>query len=191
MVIAVREPELEHVLGGRALLGSAAMAVHVDEAGEEVHLRAVDLFGGVVRPALRIDGHFREADAAHFLDAVPFDDHVHRPDRRRAGAVDDGDAADDQPLERTFALIRAAVGRVRLPLFGFLGEGGEEEGGASAATALRMSAHCSGGDQRGWTWQVPPRPEHLRPEPRRTSRSSGAWCPSSASWYFANSPDFM
>ena len=73
-------------------------------------------------------GTFGKPTLAHFLDAVAFDDDVHRPDRRRAGAVDDRRAADDQPLERPFAFIGTPVGRVRLARFlGFLGESGEGE----------------------------------------------------------------
>jgi len=43
---------------------------------------------------------------------IAFDDDVDRADRRRARAVDERRAADDQSLKRTFAFIGAAVGGV-------------------------------------------------------------------------------
>ena len=102
---AVRHPQLEHVLGGRPLLLAAGVAVHVDESGEHPDARAVDLLDRILRPGLRLDGHLRKADAAHFADAVAFDDDVHRSDRRRSGAVDERDRADDEPRPRPFAFV--------------------------------------------------------------------------------------
>src|SRR5207244_17602 len=97
---AVPEPELVDVLRGRPLLRAAGVAVHVDEAGQHPEVAAVDLLRRAGRPSLRLDRDQRRTDDADLADAVPLDDDVGRPDRRCAGAVDDGGAADDEPLER-------------------------------------------------------------------------------------------
>ena len=112
---AVRHPQLEHVLRGRALVGSAGVTMQVDETRQHVEIRRVDLFRRVLRPVLRFDRDLRKSDASDLPDAIAFDDDVHRTDRRRAGSVDERGAADDQPLKRTFAFISATircVGRV-------------------------------------------------------------------------------
>jgi hypothetical protein len=50
------------------------------------------------------------ARSAHGCDLIAFDDDVHWPARGRAGAVDDGAAAKDEPVIRPFAFIFAARG---------------------------------------------------------------------------------
>ena len=107
---AVRQPQLVDVFG---IVGLPAAAVHVqiDEAGHDVHAGRVDLLGALRRTPAIADGHLREADARDLGDAILRDDEIHRPARRRAGAVDDRGAADDQPVVRTIAFAGAAIGR--------------------------------------------------------------------------------
>ena len=66
---AVAHPELEDVLGGRALVGAAHVAVHVDEARQQVVSGEVDLVVARLRlgPVGRVDGDAGVADA---LDAA-------------------------------------------------------------------------------------------------------------------------
>ncbi len=82
------------------------MAVQIDEAGQ--HVVAGELQNLVVRPglgpALGIDRHARKAHAADRRDPVALDHDVDRAARRRAGAVDEADSAQDQALERPFTL---------------------------------------------------------------------------------------
>ena len=107
---AVHHPQLVDVFG-IARLAAAAVHVRVDEARHQVHAGAVDLLGALRRPAAFVDRHAGEADADDVGDAVVLDHDVHRPARRRAGAVDDGDAANHQAIERAFAVAGLAVRR--------------------------------------------------------------------------------
>jgi hypothetical protein len=86
------------------------MHVQVDEARQQIHARRVDLVVGLRRAI----GPQRQAGCARAhdpRDAVALDDDVHGPRRRRAGSVDDHDAANRECLEGARALARAAVGR--------------------------------------------------------------------------------
>src|SRR5690606_2872555 len=108
---AVRQPQLVDVFGRRSLLAAADMAVHVDEAGQHVVAFQVDLATAFfeLRPPLRIDGHAGIADTGDAFDTVAADDDVQRPVGRCAGAVDDGDAAQDQLRIRPLAFAGGAI----------------------------------------------------------------------------------
>ena len=123
---AVREPQLVGVAQVRRLVLAGAVHVHVDEAGHHVHALAVDLEVGVARLAIGLLRQPRPAGLAHRGDPVALDDDVHRAERRTAGAVDQGDAADHHLLERPGAVARLARGR------------GAVAGVAAAALARRL-----------------------------------------------------
>jgi hypothetical protein len=84
----------------------------------------------------------RKADALHFDDAVLDDHNVHRPARRRAGAVDDRSAPDDQAIVRAVALALPAIRR-GLHLLGSdrNGENRRERGGERQESAQRHTGH--------------------------------------------------
>ena len=85
---------------------------------------SVRAFGGAAAFA---DGHVGGADAADLGDAVALDDDVDWPARRRAGAVDHGDTADDHAVEGPVAFAGRAVGRtVDLDVLGGEGHGGSK-----------------------------------------------------------------
>ena len=75
-------------------------------------------------------------------DAVVLHHDVHRAARRRAGAVDHGDAANHQAIERAFAFAGLPVRR-RLHLLGGQGERGHQADGQSTSRiAARRVATC-------------------------------------------------
>src|SRR6185312_1888198 len=82
------------------MVGDAGMAVAIDEARRHPLAAAVDLVIGGFARAGPIARHFLQAD-----DAAIFDHDVDRADRRCAGAVDDGGAAQCKALERTNAAV--------------------------------------------------------------------------------------
>ncbi len=102
------------------------MRVQIDEAGHDVHPLGVDLARGVLRPTFVVDRRAWRPDAAHLGDPVPLDDEIYWALRRTAGAVDHDRTADDQPLERSLALV-APVGR-RNHLAGILRRRGGADG---------------------------------------------------------------
>jgi len=85
------------------------VGVRVHEAGEEVHPGGVDLPGGALWPSLRIDRDLGVADGGDRGDPVVLDDDVGRPEGRGAGAIDDGDAPDDQLRVGTLAFAGGPV----------------------------------------------------------------------------------
>ena len=123
---AVRQPQLVGVAQVRRLVLAGAVHVHVDEAGHHVHALAVDFEVGIARLAIGLLRQARPAGLAHRGDPVAFDDDVHRAQRRTAGAVDQGDAADHHLLERPGAVALLARGR------------GAVAGVAAAALARRL-----------------------------------------------------
>ena len=98
---AVTHPELQHILGRRALRGAPRVAVHVDQAGKHVHSGKIeDLVTGIgLGPIPLFYRHSREADALDLRDPVPLDHDVHGTGRRGACAVDQVDAAENQALK--------------------------------------------------------------------------------------------
>ena len=131
---AVRHPQLEHVLRRRPLLFAAGVTMHVDEARQHPDSGAVDLLHRIFRPSFGLDRHLRVADAAHLADAVSFDDDVDRPDRRRARAIDERHAADDEARERPFPFAGLAIGGIRR-------RGGEGSGSDSKEDEDQRLAH--------------------------------------------------
>lgn len=104
---AVGEPELQHVFRRHVLPRVLVMdvQVRVDEAGQHVHAREVELAAAVERRTIvRIDRQQRGTDAANGRDAIVLDDDVDGAARRGAGAVDQVHAAQDQAFERTVTL---------------------------------------------------------------------------------------
>jgi len=51
-----------------------------------------------------LDGKPRNPNAAQAGNPVLFHNDIHWSDRRSSGPIDDGDPADNQPIERTFSL---------------------------------------------------------------------------------------
>jgi len=83
--------------------------MHVDEPRQHPETGAVDLLDRILRPRFRLDEDLRKPDATHLADAVPLNDDVDRPDRRRAGAVDLRHPADDDARPRPLPFARLAV----------------------------------------------------------------------------------
>ena len=137
---AVRHPQLVDVFG-IARLAAAAVHVRVDEARHQVHAGAVDLPGALRRAAAFVDRHAREADADDVGDAVVLHDDVHRPARRRAGAVDHGDAADDQAIERPLA-VAGLAGRRRIHLLCGKGDGGRHANDRAQDQQAQVTRHA-------------------------------------------------
>ena len=143
---AVRHPQFVDVLRTRRLGHAARVDVQVDQSRQHPGTGEIELAVGVLRPPALVDLGVGHAEALDLLDPVALDDDVDRAHRRRAGAVDHHDAAQDQAVERTLAL---AVGTGRrgfdqLGLF-LLGGGrrrhgrgrhGQEDGQAGAQEAL-------------------------------------------------------
>ncbi len=162
---AVPEPQLVDVLGFRRLGHAAGVHVEIDDAGHRVPPLGVDLMGGVGRPLLLVEPESGSADGLDLGDAVSFDDDVDRPDRRRARAVDERHAADDEALEGTgsLALSPRRGGKDRLVLLRLL---------ASLPWAPRPA-------RRSGLRQVPPTAwSRARSLPERRSTGSGAPEPS-------------
>ena len=86
------------------------MAMDVDEAGQDIHSGRIELPVGVARLAIGRQWQAGRAGVIDALDAVAGDDDVDRAAGWRAAAVDQGDAANDQPAERAFTLAWPAVG---------------------------------------------------------------------------------
>ncbi len=105
---AVCEPQLERVLGVGILGRFAGVLVQADEAGQHVHPRRVDLEVRLLGRAARPQRQPGRAGAANRLDAVPRHDDVDGADRRRAGAVEEDSAAQDQRVERAASFVLAA-----------------------------------------------------------------------------------
>src|SRR5690606_9809811 len=116
------EPEFVDVLGRRALLRAARMPVQIHETGQRVHAVRIDLTGRFLRTTPVLDRQPRCADAADLGDPVVLDHDVGRTPRRRARAIDDGDATYDEPLVRSVAL-----GTIRCLWNGALPGGGRSE----------------------------------------------------------------
>ena len=85
------------------------MDVEVDDAGQDVHARGVDLARGPFGTPGGIDRNVGHADVGDLGDAIPLDDDIDWAARRAAGAVDEGRAANDEPRERASAFV--AIGR--------------------------------------------------------------------------------
>src|SRR4051812_41096714 len=103
----MRQPELVDIVDRRhpaigGVIGDPGMGVAIDEARRHPFAAAVDLvidrLAGLV--AIAVANDLLETD-----DAAVLDDDVHRPDRRRTGAVDHGSAAQRQPLEGADAAV--------------------------------------------------------------------------------------
>ncbi len=107
----MRQPQLVGVAQVGRLVLAGAVHVHVDEAGHHVQALAVDFMVGVARLAIGLLRQSGPAGLAHRGDPVTFDDNVHRAERRTAGAVDQGHAADHHLLEGPKAFTRLARGR--------------------------------------------------------------------------------
>ena len=130
---AVREPEFVDVFRWGALVDATLVCVGIHEAGQEVHPGGVDFLRGALRTTLRPDGYLGVADGRHRRDPVVLDDHVRWAERRRAGAVDDGHATDDQLREGPFALAGLSVGRLLNGTGLGNGRAGRGEGGKKAS----------------------------------------------------------
>lgn len=82
------------------------MAVQVDETRQ--HVVAFELEHAVTvahfRATVLLDRRPRRSDRDDIGDPVAFDDDVHRPERRGAGAVDERHSPEDQTVERPLAL---------------------------------------------------------------------------------------
>ena len=127
---AMGQPELVDVFGVGRLAAPTGVDVAVDEARHHVEAGAVDFPRRPARPRVGPDRDSGIADRPDLDDAVAGDHDVHGPLRRGAGAVDDGDAAQDEPLVRPFTLPRGPVGAgsdgLRGGPDGERGEGDEE-----------------------------------------------------------------
>ena len=123
--------------------------MHVDEAGHHVHALAVDLEVGIARFAIR---RLRHAPAsrpgAPAVMLVAFDDDVHRAERRAAGAVDQGDAADHHLLERPGAFTLLARGRGGVTAAATLARG-LRRGRLRHRGVTVDAGHCESRHQRG------------------------------------------
>ena len=111
---AVGEPELQHVLGRRRVADQAVqrdgkVRVRIDETRHDVHARRIDHPGARIIAA----GHGQPGGAAglEIGNPVAFDDDVDGPVRRRAGAIDDRGAANDQLVVRPGAFSLGAIRR--------------------------------------------------------------------------------
>ncbi len=107
---AVRQPQLVGVFGLGVLRRTAGVHVHVDEPGQHVHARRVELVVRVLRSAVGAQREPRRAGAPNRRNPVVLDDDVDRARGRTAGAIDEHDAADDERLIRTLAFVCAAIG---------------------------------------------------------------------------------
>ena len=147
---AVPHPQLEDVFGGRALALAADVAVHVDEAGQHVVPRQVDLVAVLAQlgPSLGVGLDAGIADRLHVDDGIALDDDVDRSDRRRAGAVDQRRAAQDQAFPRTFAFA-LGTRRRRLDRRTVVILGGRLGGAVLLGGAERHRETGAEGDQEG------------------------------------------
>jgi hypothetical protein len=112
---AVTEPQLVHVLGRRALLLAADVAVQVDQARQHVVAGEIELAAaGLQRRAiLGLDRRAGAADQLDLGDAIALDHQVDRPEGGAAGAVDQDHAAQDQLRLRSIAFGARRRGRNR------------------------------------------------------------------------------
>ena len=105
---AVGHPELVDIGQVRRLVGRAAVGVHVDEARQDVLARGVDHLVGRRQLGPRRADVARPRRFMNLGDDIVVDDDVHGADGRRAGAVDQGRAMDDQGVERPHPFARLA-----------------------------------------------------------------------------------
>ena len=104
---AVRQPQLEHILGRDALLVTAQMAVHVDKPRQHIvpaqihHLITFASLG----PVVGINFCPGVADADQASDAIVFNNNIHRPDRWRTVACHHSDTTQNQSRERPVTTI--------------------------------------------------------------------------------------
>jgi hypothetical protein len=90
----VGQPQLVGILGLGVLRRAAAVHVHVDEAGHQVHAGRVELVVGLLRGTIRPERQPGRSGAPNRSNAIVLDDDVDRAARRAARAVDENDAAD-------------------------------------------------------------------------------------------------
>ncbi|MCY1507020.1 hypothetical protein D9M68_412860 [compost metagenome] len=120
---AVRQPQPVNVVGRRndaahGVVRRADMRVRVHEARRHELAVAIDLVVSRARTPLGIDGLMRRADVHQPRDPLVFDHDVHRPPWRRARAVDDGGAAQDQAGKRPQPAVAGHGRRGRMPALG-------------------------------------------------------------------------
>ena len=108
---AVAHPELMGILRVGSLGRATGVNMQIDKAGHGVHPGSIDFACAARRPARVRYRNIGISDGSDFPEAIPFDHDIDRPARRRAGAVDHGDAANDEALEWTFALPCTTVRR--------------------------------------------------------------------------------
>jgi len=127
--------------------------VEVDQPGHEIHALGVELLRGPLGALRLVDRQLGVADADDLGDAVALDHHVHRTAGRRAVAVDQVDAADDEPLEGTLALAtRRRRSGIGLPFGGEAPDGlrvAGRPGRSGGATRLRGEGDGDGQDRHG------------------------------------------
>jgi hypothetical protein len=82
--------------------------VVVDKPRQHEHPGGVDLVVRVLRGPVRLEGQAGRPRGANRGDAVLFDDDIDRASWRRARAVDEHRASDDERLERPGALAGLA-----------------------------------------------------------------------------------
>ncbi len=170
---AVRHPEFENVLGIGGLV-AADMAVHIHETGHQEHPLAIQFVpaGQELRPPLQVDGDAGVAHVRHPFDDVVFHNDIDRADGRRAVAVDERHAPDDELRPRAFALGagRGLFDLVLLREKEFRGKKEGEDGG---------EAHLRSGFDRRQMWPKAPVSGHInsassacRPSSPSSSQSS-------------------
>jgi len=107
---AVAHPQLEHVLGRRALRGAAQVAMHIDKARQDVMSAQVDLTVAPLWALTLVDGYAGIADAGNVGDAVVLDHNVNGTSGRSARAINEGGPTQHQALVRAVALVGAIGG---------------------------------------------------------------------------------
>ena len=135
---AMGQPEFEDVVRRHILAGLLRVEVQmrVDEAGQQVHARNIDLPAAVQwRTVVGIDLEPGIADDIYFGDAVVFDDDIYRSLGGGAGAVDHVGAAQNQAFERTFAFV--AFRNVGQPVLGESGARRKQGQGGSGERGLQ------------------------------------------------------
>src|SRR5688500_256330 len=76
-----------------------SVAVKIDQAGQNVFARRVDIKVALLRPSRPALTGCHRIEANDLPDDIILDDNIVRPSRRLSASIDDGCAANDDPLE--------------------------------------------------------------------------------------------